>query len=95
MSNSDNTTIPPLPKFITSDRDWRALQLDDNWLLGMPQVLRAPWSEQIRGQARECLSKGQYQLGVLLSAVACELHTEAALEALMAHRAAIRDSRTP
>jgi hypothetical protein len=81
------TDVPPgRPQFFsTSDQDWRAHDTaGHSWTQGTPAVMLAPWRDQIRWQARDCIAKGQYQLAVLLSQVACELHTEVALEALMA-----------
>jgi hypothetical protein len=77
---------PPRPQFFsTSDQDWPAHDTaGHSWIQGTPAVMLAPWRQQIRWQARECLTKGQYQLAVLLSQVACELHTGVALETLMA-----------
>ena len=60
-----------------------AAQGAQSWVQGTPAVMLAPWHFQLHWQAKDYHEKGQYQLAVILSQAACDLHIEAALSELM------------
>lgn len=62
---------------------YEAAYAAQSWAQGTPAVMLAPWHFQIHWQAKDWHKGGQYQLAVVLSQVACDLHTEAALSQLM------------
>ena len=79
-----SANLPPISTTYSSDQDWRPHDPGlYSWVHGTPAVMLAPWPQQLRWQARDCLARGLNQLAVLLSQVSCELHTENALSELL------------
>jgi hypothetical protein len=82
--------LPPQGRhaqFFASPPQWPPQDMaGQSFVMGTPPVMLAPWQDQLRWQARDAIPRKEFSLAVILSQVACELHTEVALTVLLSRR---------